>query len=36
MLGHDMEKGLIPNDLDMVGKMVQDICYFNAKRYFNF
>ncbi|MCD4723508.1 MAG: glucuronate isomerase, partial [Bacteroidales bacterium] len=36
MLGHDMEKGLIPNDLEMVGKMVQDICYYNAKRYFNF
>ena len=36
LLGHDMEKGLIPNDLEMVGKMVQDICYNNAKRYFNF
>lgn len=36
LLGNDMENGLIPADFDLVGKMVQDICYYNAKNYFNF
>lgn len=36
LLGWDMEKDLIPNDFEMVGKMVQDICYFNAKKHFGF
>jgi len=36
MLGEDMQRGLIPPDMDLVGKMASDICYFNAKRYFGF
>lgn len=36
ILGNDMEKGLMPNDIELVGKMVQDISYNNAKKYFNF
>jgi len=36
MLGNDIQKGLIPNDMEMVGKMVEDICYNNAKEYFKF
>ncbi len=36
ILGVEMEKGLIPDDLELVGSMVKDICYHNAKRYFNF
>jgi glucuronate isomerase len=36
LLGTDIEKGLIPNDMELVGNMVQNICYFNAKNYFNF
>ena len=36
LLGNDMEGGLLPNDFDMIGKMVQDICYYNAKNYFGF
>jgi glucuronate isomerase len=36
ILGTEMEKGRIPNDLKLIGGMVQDICYYNAKRYFNF
>lgn len=36
LLAEDIHKGLIPNDIDFVGKMVQDICYYNALRYFNF
>jgi glucuronate isomerase len=36
LLGEEMEQGLLPDDIGLVGKMVQDICYYNAKRYFNF
>jgi len=31
-----MERGRLPDDTDLVGEMVKDICYFNAKRYFRF
>ena len=36
ILGRDMERGLIPQDMDLIGGMVRDIAYFNAKRYFGF
>ncbi|MCD4734924.1 MAG: glucuronate isomerase [Bacteroidales bacterium] len=36
LLGNDMEKGLIPYDFTMIGKLAQNICYFNAKKYFDF
>jgi glucuronate isomerase len=36
ILGGEIELGLIPNDIPLVGGMVQDICYNNAKRYFRF
>ena len=36
LLGDEIEKGLIPNDLELVGKMVADISYNNARNYFNF
>jgi glucuronate isomerase len=36
LFGQDMEKGLIPDDLEMVGVMVKDICYRNARSYFGF
>ena len=36
ILGNDIQRGLIPNDLPMVGKMVQDISYYNARNYFGF
>ncbi|MEY5012903.1 MAG: Uronate isomerase, partial [Verrucomicrobiota bacterium] len=36
MLGHDMETGLLPNDFDLVGRLVADVCYHNARRYFGF
>jgi glucuronate isomerase len=35
-LGEEMHSGLLPDDPAMVGAMVQDICYFNARRYFAF
>jgi glucuronate isomerase len=36
LLGEDIENGELPDDLAWVGKIVQDICYNNAKSYFNF
>lgn len=36
ILGSDMEKGLLPSDFGLVGGMVEDICYGNARRYFGF
>jgi glucuronate isomerase len=36
ILGNEMASGLIPSEMELVGKMVQDICYFNAKKYFPF
>ena len=35
LLGEEIEQGELPNDLDLVGKLVSDICYNNAKNYFN-
>ncbi len=34
MLGNDVETGLLPSDLDLLGQMVENICYNNAKDYF--
>jgi len=36
MLGKEMELGLLPDDLDMIGSMVRNISYGNAVRYFGF
>lgn len=36
ILGDEMERGLIPADFELVGGIVQDICYHNAKNYFQF
>lgn len=37
MLGHDIEMGVIPSSqLPRVEQMVEDICYNNAKKYFEF
>ena len=36
ILGRDMQKGLIPDDESLVGPMVRDICYENARNYFGF
>jgi glucuronate isomerase len=34
MLGNDVETGLLPNDIGLLGKMVEDICFNNAVNYF--
>jgi glucuronate isomerase len=33
LLGSDIEAGLIPNDDALLGSMVKNICYANAKAY---
>jgi len=35
ILGNDVEAGLIPNDIAMLGEMVENICFNNAKNYFS-
>jgi len=36
LFGKDVENGELPDDLEWIGKIVSDICYYNAKNYFNF
>lgn len=36
LFGTDVENGELPNNLDLLGKMVQDISYNNTKTYFDF
>jgi glucuronate isomerase len=36
LLGQDVENGELPWDEQWLGKIIQDICYTNAKSYFNF
>jgi len=31
LIGRDIEQGLLPNDMEMVGDMVRRICYSNAR-----
>jgi glucuronate isomerase len=35
MIGNDIEKGLLPvSEITFIGQLIEDICYYNAKRYF--
>ena len=36
LLGKDVERGELPDDIELLGSMVKDICYYNAERYFGF
>ena len=36
LFGRDVENGELPNDIEWLGRLVQDICYHNAKAYFQF
>ena len=36
ILGNDVENGEIPHDMELLGNMVENICFNNAKNYFNF
>jgi len=35
LFGEEIENGELPNDLPWTGKIIQDICYYNASNYFN-
>jgi glucuronate isomerase len=35
LLGQEVENGELPNDIEWIGKVVKDICYYNAQQYFN-
>jgi len=32
----DVQRGELPGDMEWIGKIIQDVCYRNAKAYFNF
>ena len=36
LYGNDIENGELPNDIEWIGQTIQNICYNNAKNYFNF
>jgi len=36
ILGNDMSRGLVPDDIELIGAMVRDISYNNSARYFGF
>ncbi|GAB4042125.1 glucuronate isomerase [Spirosoma jeollabukense] len=36
IFGNEVENGELPNDVEWVGQIIQDICYRNAERYFGF
>jgi len=35
ILGDEMEKGELPNDFNLVAELVNNVCYTNARNYFN-
>ena len=37
VIGNDVEQGLLPlSEMPRIARMVEDVCYNNAKQYFNF
>jgi glucuronate isomerase len=36
ILGDDVRRGRLPNDMDALGALVTDVCFRNAQRYFGF
>jgi len=36
IFAEDIVKGELPHDMEWIGKIIQDICYYNAKAYFPF
>jgi glucuronate isomerase len=35
LFGEEIEKGELPGDMEWTGKLIRDICYFNARSFFN-
>ncbi|MEO2062816.1 MAG: glucuronate isomerase [Christiangramia sp.] len=36
LFGRDVVNSELPEDMEWIGKIVEDVCYYNAKEYFNF
>lgn len=36
LVGEDVKRGELPNDIPLLGQMVEDVCYNNARTYFSF
>jgi glucuronate isomerase len=36
LLGEDVRRGLLPDDREMLGQLVQDVSFFNARQYLGF
>lgn len=36
LFGDEIKRGELPDDMEWIGKIISDICYHNAKEYFNF
>lgn len=36
LFGEDIKNGELPNDMEWIGNTIANICYYNAKNYFNF
>lgn len=36
LVGDDVKRGLLPDDRGLLGAMVQNVCFFNARDYFGF
>ena len=36
LLGEDVRRGRLPDDRELLGRMVRNICFFNARDYFGF
>jgi glucuronate isomerase len=36
LIGRDVENGELPHDMHLLGRLVQDVCYHNARNYFKF
>jgi glucuronate isomerase len=36
LLGNDVEAGRLPSDTELLGRVVEDVCFKNARAYFGF
>ncbi|MDX2442684.1 MAG: glucuronate isomerase [Bacteroidales bacterium] len=36
LIGYDVENGMLPHDINLLGELVSNISYYNAKNYFDF
>jgi len=34
LLGEDVRRGLLPDDRDLLARLIRDVCFFNARNYF--